>query len=644
MQFEQTQMENGRYFTEDQCRFCESAYYVYRASYDRLASMALAQGIPRWKVRPKQHMLEHEVIDFIAEYRLNPRYSANYMGEDAVRRVKQLAVAQHMLEHEVIDFIAEYRLNPRYSANYMGEDAVRRVKQLAVASHPNHVSRHVLLKWGPSEPWIPMNKSQVLLMMSNVQSQVLVGTAPGIPWPSISPSAWTRIGGGLELGRLRSEPLATALHASLRGPHDSEERQGFLDFWGGSGGACRACQISIMAGIDHLCLEDSENDSAAAVIQEPADADETPPPLLAPPASTASTAAALAAVGKSLAIVPAASDSDRPARQAQRARSRERPLPLHVAEPEEAPVEEPEPQPESPIEELLSKLLREGFSQEERLVTAVATEPCESRGVRKAHFQRRLSQPEESQQDPESCEVVERWLEMLRRPLPMVQKLEASLAEDTARSPERRRSSLSLPSSRSLTLPVRKTNTELVDDDDLNKEELQQHWLRLVSPSNLSPSPVEKSEREQDDASGVTGLSPTRWLTPSLPSRPSTARPGSRPASARPGSAGPRRLYGAFGAHGHRAPGRQSSGTPPRRSKGQETSKSLRVAEARPASAPIVSEVQSIPRAPALMPRSRLRRFGRPSTPVQRGLKQEGCLHMAYVLHRPLSAAAKVSF
>ena len=107
MHFEQTQMENGRYMKEDQCRFCESAYYLYRASYDRLASMALAQGVPRWKVRPKQHMLEHEVIDFMCEHRLNPRYSANYMGEDAVRRVKQLAVA----------------------------------------SHPNFVSRHVLLKW-----------------------------------------------------------------------------------------------------------------------------------------------------------------------------------------------------------------------------------------------------------------------------------------------------------------------------------------------------------------------------------------------------------------------------------------------------------------------------------------------------------------
>ncbi|CAE7684764.1 unnamed protein product, partial [Symbiodinium microadriaticum] len=421
--------------------------------------------------------------------------------------------------------------------------------------------------------------------------QVLAGTAPGIPWPSISPSAWTRIGGGLELGRLRSEPLATALRAQL---HDS----------GGSE--------------DQLCLEDSDNDSAAAASEEPADADETPPPLLAPPAdasceqevSTANTAASLAAVGKSLAIVPASPDSDRLARLAQRARSRERPLPLPAAEPEEAAVQEPEPQPESPIEE--------------RFVTAVATEPCESRGVRKAHFRRRLSQPEESQQDPESCEVVERWLEMLRRPLPMVQKLEASLAEDTARSPERRRSTLSLPSSRSLTMPVRKTNTELVnDDDDLNKEELQQHWLRLVSPSNMSPSP------------GVTGLSPTRWLTPSLPSRPSTARPGSRPASARPGS-GPRRLFGAYGAlAGQRTPGRQSSGTPPRRVKGQE---------ARPASAPIASEVESIPRAPSLLPRSRLRRFGRPSTPVRRGPKQEGCLHMAYVLHRPLSATATISY
>ena len=107
MHLEQTQIENGRYFTEDQCQFCESAYYVYRASYDRLASLALANGTPRWKVRPKQHMLEHAVLDFMCQHRLNPRYSANYMGEDAVRRCKQLAVA----------------------------------------SHPNHLSRHVMLKW-----------------------------------------------------------------------------------------------------------------------------------------------------------------------------------------------------------------------------------------------------------------------------------------------------------------------------------------------------------------------------------------------------------------------------------------------------------------------------------------------------------------
>ena len=107
MYMEQLQLENGRYFREDQCHSFEAAYYLYRASYDRLASISVKKAVARWKCRPKQHMLEHAILDFVLVLRQNPRYSANYVGEDGVRRVKQLAIA----------------------------------------SHPNFVSRHVLFKW-----------------------------------------------------------------------------------------------------------------------------------------------------------------------------------------------------------------------------------------------------------------------------------------------------------------------------------------------------------------------------------------------------------------------------------------------------------------------------------------------------------------
>ncbi|CAE7330515.1 unnamed protein product, partial [Symbiodinium sp. CCMP2592] len=107
MYMEQLQMENGRFFREDVCQNFEAAYYLYRSSFDRLASRAVMLQVPRWKCRPKQHMLEHAVLDFVMVLRQNPRFSANYLGEDAVRRVKQLAIA----------------------------------------SHPNFVSRHVLFKW-----------------------------------------------------------------------------------------------------------------------------------------------------------------------------------------------------------------------------------------------------------------------------------------------------------------------------------------------------------------------------------------------------------------------------------------------------------------------------------------------------------------
>ena len=106
-ELESVQLENGRYLNDGSCRRLEQAYYLYRACYDRLASRSQYLGRARWKVRPKQHQLEHAIYDF--------------------------ACANHT--------------NPRYDANYMGEDAVRRSKLMAVASHPQYVSRHVLLKY-----------------------------------------------------------------------------------------------------------------------------------------------------------------------------------------------------------------------------------------------------------------------------------------------------------------------------------------------------------------------------------------------------------------------------------------------------------------------------------------------------------------
>lgn len=70
-------------------------------------------------------------------------------------------------------------------------------------------------------------------------SKVLAGRAPGTPMrPSISPMAWSRIGGGLELARITSEPpfgVASAWHhgAALRlPPRPRAER------WSGHGTSC----------------------------------------------------------------------------------------------------------------------------------------------------------------------------------------------------------------------------------------------------------------------------------------------------------------------------------------------------------------------------------------------------------------------
>ena len=106
-EMENIQLVNPRFMRPEALETLQSAYYLYRSSYSQLAACAISKGVARFKLRPKQHQCEHLVYDFALVYHTNPRFDANYMGEDMVRRTKQLAIA----------------------------------------SHPSYVSRHVLMKY-----------------------------------------------------------------------------------------------------------------------------------------------------------------------------------------------------------------------------------------------------------------------------------------------------------------------------------------------------------------------------------------------------------------------------------------------------------------------------------------------------------------
>ena len=88
-----------RYFDEDAANSFEHASLMFRFCFNELARAALERSLPRYHMRPKLHVFEH----FSAEFRYkNPKYFMNYLGEDAVRRVKALATmspARQMSHH-----------------------------------------------------------------------------------------------------------------------------------------------------------------------------------------------------------------------------------------------------------------------------------------------------------------------------------------------------------------------------------------------------------------------------------------------------------------------------------------------------------------------------------------------------------------
>lgn len=61
---------------------------MLRFGYNELARSAISRGLPRYHFRPKLHLLEHAVLDWKPK---NPRFFSNYLGEDAIRRIKSLA-------------------------------------------------------------------------------------------------------------------------------------------------------------------------------------------------------------------------------------------------------------------------------------------------------------------------------------------------------------------------------------------------------------------------------------------------------------------------------------------------------------------------------------------------------------------------
>ncbi|CAE7248892.1 unnamed protein product [Symbiodinium sp. CCMP2592] len=77
-----------RFFDQASADQYEQAYLVLRFGFNELAASAISRGLPRYHFRPKLHLLEHAVLDFRPR---NPRYFSNYLGEDAIRRIKALA-------------------------------------------------------------------------------------------------------------------------------------------------------------------------------------------------------------------------------------------------------------------------------------------------------------------------------------------------------------------------------------------------------------------------------------------------------------------------------------------------------------------------------------------------------------------------
>ena len=101
-------LEGGRVLTFHQWMRLEQGYLVYRAASTQLGALSLERGKPRWRQRPKGHWAIPLNTKFMI-FTLNPRYTANYLDEDFVRRSKRIAiksdarfVSQHVIQRYAV--------------------------------------------------------------------------------------------------------------------------------------------------------------------------------------------------------------------------------------------------------------------------------------------------------------------------------------------------------------------------------------------------------------------------------------------------------------------------------------------------------------------------------------------------------------
>ena len=84
---------------------------IYRSGYNKLAEWALSRSLCRWPLRPKNHYVEHWVLDTSPQ---NARYLHNYLQEDMIRRIKNLVAKSHpafLSKHVMFKYVLQRTLS-----------------------------------------------------------------------------------------------------------------------------------------------------------------------------------------------------------------------------------------------------------------------------------------------------------------------------------------------------------------------------------------------------------------------------------------------------------------------------------------------------------------------------------------------------
>ena len=107
---ERIQLDGGRVLDADATARFRFEHVIFRSGFNKLAQAAIFQGRLIWHLRPKLHMWEHAVLDFLPA---NPRYYSNFINEDYIRRGKVLALQSHpiwMARHVLLRYCVGFCL------------------------------------------------------------------------------------------------------------------------------------------------------------------------------------------------------------------------------------------------------------------------------------------------------------------------------------------------------------------------------------------------------------------------------------------------------------------------------------------------------------------------------------------------------